>query len=207
MRTRMWASLLVALFLVPLLAAQVEYGVVSGTVTDTVGTVLPGVTVTLTGPDKRSTVTDGRGEFIFVRLRPGEYQVESQLAGFSTYRRTISLAAGKTERITIQMGVGALAESIAVTGETPVVDMQTTMRRAGPGISAFVGGLPPRDRYVGPFNTEAYDHIEENRFRRVDADPLSTFSIDVDTASYANVRQVPHRRRPAAALARCASRS
>jgi Ca-activated chloride channel homolog len=39
------------------------------------------------------------------------------------------------------------------------------------------------------FNTEAYDHIEENRFRRVDADPLSTFSIDVDTASYANVRR------------------
>ncbi len=42
---------------------------------------------------------------------------------------------------------------------------------------------------MGPFNTEAYDHIEENRFRRVDADPLSTFSIDVDTASYANVRR------------------
>ena len=39
------------------------------------------------------------------------------------------------------------------------------------------------------FNTEAYDHIEENRFHRVDADPLSTFSIDVDTASYANVRR------------------
>ena len=45
------------------------------------------------------------------------------------------------------------------------------------------------DRYVGPFNTETYDHIEENRFRRVAADPLSTFSIDVDTASYANVRR------------------
>ena len=39
------------------------------------------------------------------------------------------------------------------------------------------------------FNTEAYDHIEDNRFHRVDADPLSTFSIDVDTASYANVRR------------------
>src|SRR5262245_24171166 len=41
----------------------------------------------------------------------------------------------------------------------------------------------------GPFNTEAYDHVEDNRFHRVDADPLSTFSIDVDTASYANVRR------------------
>jgi Ca-activated chloride channel family protein len=42
---------------------------------------------------------------------------------------------------------------------------------------------------VAEFNTEAYDHIEENRFHRVDADPLSTFSVDVDTASYANVRR------------------
>jgi Ca-activated chloride channel homolog len=191
MRTRMWASLLVALFLVPLLAAQVEFGVVSGTVTDTVGTVLPGVTVTLTGPDKRSTVTDGRGEFAFVRLRPGQYQVESQLAGFSTHRRTISVAAGKTERITIQMGVGALAESVAVAGATPVVDFQAPLRSAARAqeVMSVVSGLPPRDRYVGPLNTEAYDHIEENRFRRVDADPLSTFSIDVDTASYANVRR------------------
>jgi len=39
---------------------------------------------------------------------------------------------------------------------------------------------------VAEFNTEAYDHIEENRFHRVDADPLSTFSVDVDTASYAS---------------------
>ena len=43
--------------------------------------------------------------------------------------------------------------------------------------------------YGGPFNTEAYDKIDENRFRRVADDPLSTFSIDVDTASYANVRR------------------
>jgi Ca-activated chloride channel family protein len=52
-------------------------------------------------------------------------------------------------------------------------------------LSAAFLRRPPR----GPFNTEAYDHIEENKFRRVDADPLSTFSIDVDTASYANVRR------------------
>jgi len=42
---------------------------------------------------------------------------------------------------------------------------------------------------VGPFNTERYDHIDENTFRRVDVEPLSTFSIDVDTASYANTRR------------------
>jgi Ca-activated chloride channel family protein len=46
-----------------------------------------------------------------------------------------------------------------------------------------------RGRFAGPFNTEAYDHLDENPFRRVASDPLSTFSIDVDTASYANVRR------------------
>ena len=45
------------------------------------------------------------------------------------------------------------------------------------------------DSDTNAFNTEAYDHIEESRFHRVEAEPLSTFSIDVDTASYANVRR------------------
>ncbi|HEY9462568.1 MAG TPA: VWA domain-containing protein [Vicinamibacterales bacterium] len=58
----------------------------------------------------------------------------------------------------------------------------TAFERAGGGFLGIAGG-------VAEFNTEAYDHIEENRFHRVDADPLSTFSIDVDTASYANVRR------------------
>src|SRR6476469_8943842 len=47
----------------------------------------------------------------------------------------------------------------------------------------------PLVRDVGPFDTETYDHIDKNRFRRVDVDSLSTFSVDVDTASYANVRR------------------
>jgi Ca-activated chloride channel family protein len=62
--------------------------------------------------------------------------------------------------------------------------MERSARQVG---GVFVGGqlLGKADA----FNTEAYDHIEDNRFHRVDADPLSTFSVDVDTASYANVRR------------------
>ena len=41
----------------------------------------------------------------------------------------------------------------------------------------------------GEFNTEAYDHISDNPFKAVSQDPLSTFSIDVDTASYSNMRR------------------
>jgi Ca-activated chloride channel family protein len=57
---------------------------------------------------------------------------------------------------------------------------------AGGGRGGGYGGLT---RMAPPFNTEAYDKIDENRFHRVADDPLSTFSIDVDTASYANVRR------------------
>ena len=49
--------------------------------------------------------------------------------------------------------------------------------------------VPMASHVAAPFNTEAYDKIDENKFRRVSDDPLSTFSIDVDTASYSNVRR------------------
>jgi Ca-activated chloride channel family protein len=204
----------VVVFVIPLLAAQVQSGTFTGIVTDASGVALPGVTVTLTGPDKRSAVTNSRGEFSFVGLQPGEYAVEFTLSGFTAIRRTVAVNAGGRQRITIQMSVGALQETVVVTGETPVVDARTTADRntgvagGAPGgvVGGVVGGLPaaspvqlgqggaqyqlgPPFRDRRPFNTEAYDSIEENRFRRVDADPLSTFSIDVDTASYANVRR------------------
>jgi Ca-activated chloride channel family protein len=70
----------------------------------------------------------------------------------------------------------APAESPVV--PTPLAQLSFSASRVAKEVASFAG-----------FNTEAYDHIEENRFHRVDADPLSTFSIDVDTASYANVRR------------------
>jgi Ca-activated chloride channel family protein len=92
-----------------------------------------------------------------------------------------------------------------------VVSLATCARNKAPvqggaGVAGLAGGLPaaappamntvaapapddPLTPYTRPFNTEAYDHIDESRFHRVEAEPLSTFSIDVDTASYANVRR------------------
>jgi len=212
MRARIWASVVVSLFLVPLLAAQTGYGVITGVVIDTSGAALPGATVTLTGRDRgdqRSTVTNDRGQFTFAGLQGGQYTLEVSLSGFAVVRRVLMIAGGRTERMTIEMRVGALEETVTVTGETPVVDRQRRSRRAvsppaapaPPAAAAapaapplpsqhIVGaGLPPERRYAGPFDTESYDRIEENRFRRVDDSPLSTFSIDVDTASYANVRR------------------
>ncbi len=193
MRIRIWASIVVAAFIVPLLAAQVELAAIAGIVTDASGAVLPGVTIELTGPERHTVLTDARGEFSIARLRSGEYDVLVTLAGFTSVRAKVVLAGGRTETLAIQMRIGGVQETITVTGHTPVVDAQSSLHRfagvAGtPGgvVGGVVGGiLPGREG----FNTEAYDQIEENRFRRVEADPLSTFSIDVDTASYANVRR------------------
>lgn len=57
----------------------------------------------------------------------------------------------------------------------------------GPLVNAGPAGL--QDRFAGPFNTESYDHVVDNAFQRVADHPLSTFSIDVDTASYSNIRR------------------
>jgi Ca-activated chloride channel family protein len=200
MRTRIWASIVVAAFVVPLLAGQVQLGAIHGIVTDSSGAVLPGVKLTITGPEQRTAVTDGRGQFSFLRLRPGEYEIEGALVGFTTSRLTVILAAGATEQLTIQMAVGALAETVTVTGAAPTIDTQIARAAGSVGVVAGMpGSAAPivsmnriarfADRQSDRFNTEAYDHIEENTFRRVDAEPLSTFSIDVDTASYANVRR------------------
>ena len=192
MRTRIWASIVVVAFVVPLLAAQVDFGAINGVVTDGSGAVLPGVTIELTGPEKRTVLTGDRGEFSVVRLRPGEYDVLITLTGFSTVRTKVVLAAGRTERLTIQMRVAALEETVTVIGETPRVNMQSAPAQFGTVVGGVIGGGVVGAPLAGAregFNTESYDHIEENRFRRVEADPLSTFSIDADTASYANVRR------------------
>jgi Ca-activated chloride channel family protein len=187
MRARTWTSILVTLFLVPLVAAQVQYGVITGKVIDSSGAVLPGVSLELTGPEHRTTLSDSRGEFSFVRLNGGEYELNATLAGFTAVRRHLTLAGGQTERVSIQMSVGALQETITVTGETPTITSHSSLRAVQ--VSGFTGGLPRGRRFAGPFDTERYDHIEENSFHRVAAEPLSTFSIDVDTASYANTRR------------------
>jgi Ca-activated chloride channel family protein len=203
MRTRMWASVVVVLVCLvsAFLVAQVELGALYGTVVDASGLPIPGATVNITGPEKRTTVTDSRGEFSFVKLRSGDYEIESSLAGFAIARTKASVASGRIQRVTITMTVGAVTETVTVAPQTTVADANTAFRAvASPGVGGGVaggvvggvvggtlGGLP--GRYNRAFNTEAYDHIEENRFRRVEVDPLSTFSIDVDTASYANVRR------------------
>ena len=90
---------------------------------------LPGVTVEAASPalieKVRTAVTDGQGRYNIVDLRPGIYTVTFTLPGFSTFKREgIELSAGFTATVNAEMKVGALEETVTVTGASPVVDVQ-----------------------------------------------------------------------------------
>jgi hypothetical protein len=126
-------KVLAALVLVLIPTSVFAQASLSGTVRDTSGAVLPGVTVEAASPvlieKVRIAITDGTGQFRVVDLRPGTYSITATLPGFVTVRREgIQLAGSQTLTIPIEMRVGGLEETITVTGETPVVDVQNARR-------------------------------------------------------------------------------
>jgi hypothetical protein len=107
---------------------------ITGVVRDTSGAVLPGVTVEATSPalieKTRSVVTDGTGQYRIVDLRPGLYTVTFTLTGFSTVKREgIELIGSFVATVNTDLRVGTLAETVTVTGETPIVDVQSTTQQ------------------------------------------------------------------------------
>ena len=102
-------------------------GAIAGVVKDTTGSVLPGVTVEASSPalieKVRTAVTDDHGEYKIVELRPGAYAVTFALTGFSTIKREgVELTAGFTATVNAELPVGALAETVTVSGGSPIVD-------------------------------------------------------------------------------------
>ena len=149
----------VVLLLLP--SAAYAQAAITGVVKDASGGVLPGVTVEAASPalieKVRSVVTDDTGQYRIVDLRPGTYSVTFTLPGFSTVKREgIELTGTFVATVNGDLKVGALEETITVTGETPVVDVQSakvqqtvskdvlaaipTSRTAG-GITALIPGM------------------------------------------------------------------
>jgi hypothetical protein len=115
-------------------AQSATTGTIAGVARDTTGAVLPGVTVEAASPvlieKVRSVVTDDQGAYKIVDLRPGVYAVTFTLQGFSTYRREgLELNTGVTANINAEMKVGALEETVTVTGASPVVDVQNVRQQ------------------------------------------------------------------------------
>ena len=102
----------------------------AGNVRDTSGAVLPGVTVEASSPalieKVRTAVADGNGQYQITNLPPGNYKIAFSLPGFATVvREGVELSGAGVTSINAEMRVGSLEESITVTGETPVVDVQS----------------------------------------------------------------------------------
>jgi hypothetical protein len=140
MRQSTRGGLLVLVFLLAATASRAQtLGTVAGAVKDTSGAVLPGVTVEVASPAlierTRTAVTDGAGQYTIVNLPVGVYSVTFSLTGFNTIRREgVDVAANFTSNINSEMKVGAIAETVTVTGEAPIVDVQsaTTVRAITP---------------------------------------------------------------------------
>ena len=126
-------SLSLVLLSAPSAAAQAvsaTTGAINGRVTDNTGAVLPGVTVTLASPSMmgtRTAISTAEGQYRFPAIPPGVYQLTYELSGFGTVRRDeIRVTLGFTATVNVELGVATLQESVTVTGESPVVDTQST---------------------------------------------------------------------------------
>ena len=154
-------ALLVLSGLLLLPATVFAQAAITGVVKDASGGVLPGVTVEAASPvlieKVRSVVSDDTGQYRIVDLRPGTYSVTFTLPGFSTVKREgIELTGTFVATVNGDLKVGALEETITVTGETPIVDVQSakvqqtvskdilaaipSSRNAG-GIQALIPGM------------------------------------------------------------------
>src|SRR4029453_1332995 len=107
---------------------------IAGVVKDASGAVLPGVSVEAASPvlieKVRSVVSDGPRQYRIENLRPGPYTVTFSLAGFNpVMREGVQLEGSFTATINADMKVGGVEETITVTGESPVVDVQNVTQQ------------------------------------------------------------------------------
>ena len=104
---------------------QVATGNVYGTVADDSGAVLPGVSVTLSGPyGSRSTTTGGQGEFRFLNVDQGRYTIKTALTGFAGISQEITVNTGINVNLDFRMKVATVEETVTITAESPIVDVK-----------------------------------------------------------------------------------
>ena len=124
-------ALVCVLLLVPVVRAQsILDGKIVGTITDDKGEALPGATLEITSPaliGKRSAVTSARGTYVFLKLPGGTYKLTASMPNFKTVvQENIVVTAGSTQTVDLILPMGAIEETVTVTGAAPVVDVKTS---------------------------------------------------------------------------------
>lgn len=159
---------------------------ISGTVTDAdTGELLPGVSVILKGT-ATNTVTDIDG-FYELKVATAKEKLVFSMIGYT--KQEVAIGNQKIINVQLAPDIQTLSE-VVVTGYSSVTRKQMTAAIATSGHRPSFGHMAEiQESYYPPHNTEEYDAIDDNIFREVKSSPLSTFSIDVDNASYSNMRR------------------
>ena len=131
-----WVRRVMFLFSALMLLSGSAYAqaTLAGVVKDTTGAVLPGVSVEASSPvlieKARTAITDSTGQYRIESLPPGTYTINFMLTGFSVVKRdAVEMSGAGVITINADMRVGTVAETVTVTGETPIVDVQSTRRQ------------------------------------------------------------------------------
>ena len=196
--------LLVSMLAAPTTLTIVETGSIDGHVRDPQGKPIKSAMVDVVGTSL-STITNDSGYYVFPNVPVGAYTVRARLIGYSlSQAMTVRVTANATAVADLTLAPSAATlEAVVVSGYVPGRAANGVVRIRGATAAAsradalyVVDGVAsaydsteawryPRQRG----NREQYDEIVENQFIAVAADPLSTFSIDVDRASYSNMRR------------------
>jgi Ca-activated chloride channel homolog len=171
-----------------------QQGRITGTVADDQGQPLKDALIVLVESSsglKYMTKSTAAGDFAVSNLPPGTYEIYVELAGYKNYaKKGITLSEEKAVALKVKLSPATGEEEVMDEGARLAPVMVKTrggvtggvLREARPPVA------PPPPGYRD-FNTEEYSRIYENAYKDALNNPLSTFSIDVDTASYANMRR------------------
>lgn len=185
---------------VSIAAFTIPAGTISGVIKDKDNNeAIPFATVKLMQKDKmiQAASSDIDGKYSFKNVEAGSYEVIVNYIGYQEHViKDVKVAADKTTvvDVALQPSAAQLNHCEVVTYQEPRKMKLAKIKREN--ISAVTGGVPASYGNttggvsgIGDFNTEEYDRINDNEFKDAKANPLSTFSIDVDAASYSNVRR------------------
>jgi len=115
MRRLLYVVIGTFLFTAAVAQAQVDRATLTGTVKDSSGAVVPGATITITGPQAPSvTTTNGEGTYLLLSLIPGRYVVSAELSGFQKSSQNVILEIGQKGRVDFTLGVGGASETVTV---------------------------------------------------------------------------------------------
>jgi hypothetical protein len=162
-------------------AAAFAQASIAGSVRDNSGAVMPGVTVEASSPalieKARSVITSGTGQYAIVDLRPGTYTVTFTLPGFNTVKREgIELTGNFVASVNVDMRVGALEETITVSGEAPTVDV-TSSKRQQTISGDVIAAIPSSRQYFGLTTLVPALNIQGNDIGGASGPIFSVFQI------------------------------